>query len=69
MKLEEIKDMLPVKPERLETVEEPKRQELVNACYDLIGCLHDVYFEEIIGYRKRNRQTIKSIIKKTQETH
>ena len=43
MKLEEVKDMLPQKPERLETVEEPKRQELVKACYDLIGCLHDVY--------------------------
>ena len=37
MNIEEVKDMLPVKPERLETVEEPKRQELVNACYDLIG--------------------------------
>ena len=45
MKLDEVKDMLPQKPERLETVEEPKRQELVNACYDLIGCLHDVYKE------------------------
>lgn len=43
MKIDEIKDMLPQKPERLETVEEPKRQELVNACYDLVGCLHEVY--------------------------
>lgn len=43
MKLDEVKDMLPQKPERLKTVEEPKRQELVNACYDLIGCLHEVY--------------------------
>ena len=34
MKLAEIKDMLPQKPERLESVEEPKRQELVTACYD-----------------------------------
>ncbi len=45
MKIEDIKDMLPQKPERLETVEEPKRQELVNACYDLVGCLHEVYKE------------------------
>ena len=45
MKLEEVKDMLPVKPERLETVEEPKRQELVKATYDLVGCLHEVYKE------------------------
>lgn len=45
MKLEEIKDMLPQKPERLETVEEPKRQELVKAAYDLVGCLHEVYKE------------------------
>ena len=45
MKLEDVKDMLPQKPERLETVEEPKRTELVKASYDLIGCLHDVYKE------------------------
>ncbi len=45
MRIDEVKDMLPQKPERLETVEEPKRQELVAACYDLIGCLHDVYKE------------------------
>lgn len=44
IKLDEIKDMLPQNPERLETVEEPKRQELVNACYDLVGCLHDKEF-------------------------
>ena len=37
--------MLPQKPERLETVEESKRQELVKATYDLIGCLHEVYKE------------------------
>lgn len=43
MKLEDIKDMLPQKPERLETVEEGKREELVKATYDLIGCLHEVY--------------------------
>ena len=43
MKIDEIKDMLPQKPERLETVEEGKREELVKATYDLIGCLHEVY--------------------------
>ena len=37
--------MLPQKPERLETVDEPKRGELVKACYDLIGCMHEVYKE------------------------
>ena len=45
MRIEEIKDVLPQKPERLETVEEPKRTELVKATYDLIGCLHEVYKE------------------------
>ena len=45
MKIDEVKDMLPQKPERLETVAEPKRQELTGACYDLIGCLHEVYKE------------------------
>ena len=45
MKIEEIKDMLPQKPERMESVEEPKRTELVKASYDLIGCLHEVYKE------------------------
>ena len=45
MKLSEVKDMLPQKPERLETVEESKRTELVKATYDLIGCLHEVYKE------------------------
>ena len=45
MRIDEIKDMLPQKPERLETVAEPKRQELSKACYDLVGCLHDVYKE------------------------
>lgn len=45
MKIDEVKDMLPQKPERLETVEEPKRQGLAAACYELIGCLHEVYKE------------------------
>ena len=43
MKPEDLKDMLPQKPERMQTVEEPKRQELVQACYDVVGCLHEVY--------------------------
>ena len=45
MKIDEVKDMLPQKPERMLTVEEPKRTELVNACYALVGCLHEVYKE------------------------
>lgn len=45
MTIDEIKDMLPQKPERLETVEEPKREELVKACYEVVGCMHDVYKE------------------------
>ena len=43
MKIDEVKNMLPQKPERMQTVEEPKRQELVQACYDVVGCLHEVY--------------------------
>ena len=39
----ELKDMLPQKPERMHTVEEPKRQQLVQATYDVVGCLHEVY--------------------------
>ncbi|MBR3408678.1 MAG: GxxExxY protein [Paludibacteraceae bacterium] len=45
MRIDEVKDMLPQKPERMESVEEPKRSELVKASYDLIGCLHEVYKE------------------------
>ena len=45
MKIDELKDMLPQKPERMLTVEEPKRTELINACYELVGCLHEVYKE------------------------
>ena len=37
--------MLPVNPERLLTVDEPKRQVLTKACFDLIGSLHEVYKE------------------------
>jgi GxxExxY protein len=43
MKIDEVKDMLPQKPERLETVEESPRQELVKASYDVIGCILEVY--------------------------
>jgi len=43
MTIEEIKDMLPQKPERMLPVAEPKRSELVKACYELVGCLHEVY--------------------------
>ena len=39
----ELKDMLPQKPERMNTVPEPKRQQLVAATYDVVGCLHEVY--------------------------
>ncbi len=43
MRIDEVKDMLPQKPERLETVEESPRQELVKASYDVIGCILEVY--------------------------
>lgn len=43
MKIEDIKEMLPQKPERMECVEEPKRQELVKASYDVVGCILEVY--------------------------
>ena len=45
MKIEDVKDMLPQKPERMESVEEPKKSELLKATYDLVGCLHEVYKE------------------------
>lgn len=45
MKIEEIKEFLPQKPERMQTVENPKRQELVDACYELVGCIHEVYHQ------------------------
>lgn len=35
--------MLPQKPERMAAVEEPKKSELVKACYEVVGCLHEVY--------------------------
>ena len=39
----ELKDMLPQKLERMHTVENPKRQQLVQATYEVVGCLHEVY--------------------------
>lgn len=41
--IENVKDMLPQKPERMGSVAEPKRSELIKACYDVIGCIHEVY--------------------------
>lgn len=41
--IDEVKDMLPQKPERMESVEEPKKSELVKASYDVIGCILEVY--------------------------
>ena len=43
MKIDEVKDMLPQKPERMESVEEPKKSQLVQASYDVIGCILEVY--------------------------
>lgn len=43
MKIDEIKDMLPQKPERMETVEEPKKSELIKASYDVVGAILEVY--------------------------
>ena len=35
--------MLPQKPERMESVEEPKKSQLVQASYDVVGCILEVY--------------------------
>ena len=43
MTIDEVKDMLPQKPKRMETVEEPKRSELIKASYDVVGCIYEVY--------------------------
>lgn len=43
MTIDEVKDMLPQKPERMEAVEEPKRSELIKASYDVVGCIYEVY--------------------------
>ena len=43
MRIDEVKDMLPQKPERMESVEEPKKSQLVQASYDVVGCILEVY--------------------------
>lgn len=43
MKIDEVKDMLLQKPERMESVEEPKKGELIKASYDVVGCILEVY--------------------------
>ena len=43
MKIDEVKDMLPQKPERMESVEDPKKSQLVQASYDVVGCILEVY--------------------------
>ena len=43
VKIDEVKDMLPQKPERMESVEEPKKSQLVQASYDVVGCILEVY--------------------------
>lgn len=43
MTIEEVKDMFPQKPERMESVEEPKKSQLVQASYDVVGSIFEVY--------------------------
>ena len=43
MTKEELQSFLPQKPERLQQVADSKRQQLVQASYDVIGCIHEVY--------------------------
>ena len=43
MTIEEVKDMLPQKPERMDSVEEPKKSQLVQASYDVVGSIFEVY--------------------------
>ena len=49
MKIDEAKEMLPQKPERMESVEEPKKSELVKASYEVVGCMMEVYRQR--GFR------------------
>ena len=39
----ELKDMLPQKPERMNTVPEPRKSELLQATYGIIGAMIEVY--------------------------
>ena len=43
MRIDEVRDMLPQKPERMESVEEPKKSQLVQASYDVVGSIFEVY--------------------------
>ena len=43
MTKEDIQSFLPQKPERLQQVADTKRQQLVQASYEAIGCIHAVY--------------------------
>lgn len=43
MKIDDVKSMLPQKPERMEIVEEPKKSRLVQASYDVVGAILEVY--------------------------
>ena len=43
MTKEELQSLLPQKPERLQQVPDPQRQQLVQASYDIVGCIHEVY--------------------------
>ena len=43
MTKEELQSFLPQKPQRLQQVEEPKRQQLVQVSYEVVGCIHEVY--------------------------
>ena len=43
MKPADLKDIFPQKPERMLIVSEPKRHELIQATYDIIGCMQEVH--------------------------
>ena len=43
MTKEELQSFLPQNPQRLQQVEEPKRQQLVQVSYEVVGCIHEVY--------------------------
>ena len=43
MTKDELQSFLPQKPQRLQQVAEPQRQQLVQVSYDVVGCIHEVY--------------------------
>ena len=43
MTTEESLSFMPQKPERMLVVPDPKRQELIQASYAVVGCVHEVY--------------------------